>query len=93
MRIIHTSDLHLYSPLTARLSPLEARGRRTELTETFKRIIDAAASEGASCVIIAGDLFDSERITLGEAERIADAIARAADVTFFSLPGNHEREV
>ena len=93
MRIIHTSDLHLFSPLGARLFPLEARSRRMELTDTFRRMIDAAEAEGAEAMIIAGDLFDSERITLSEAESIADAMARARMITFLYLPGNHEREV
>ena len=92
MRIIHTSDLHLYSPLGARLSPLEARRRRMELTETLRRIIDSAVSEGAEAVIIAGDLFDSQSVGRREAQEIADAMARAERITFLYLPGNHERE-
>lgn len=93
MRIIHTSDLHLFSPLGARLSPLAARSRRMELTDTFKRLIDEAGAIGAEAVIIAGDLFDSERIRERDAQDIADAISGRRDITFFYLPGNHEREV
>ena len=91
MKIIHISDLHLFSPLTERLSADKARTRRMELTDSFRRIIEAAEREEADAVIIAGDLFDSERITRRDAEAILDAMARAGGITFFYLPGNHER--
>ena len=92
MRILHTSDLHLFSPLGARLTPLQARSRRMELSDTLRRIIDAAVSEGAEAVIIAGDLFDTERVGRREAQELLDAMARASRVTFLYLPGNHEHE-
>ena len=91
MKIIHVSDLHLFSPLTERLSADRARTRRMELTDSFRRIIDKAELEGADAVIIAGDLFDSERVNRRDAEAILDAMARAVGITFFYLPGNHER--
>ncbi len=91
MKIIHVSDLHLLSPLTERLSADKARTRRMELTDSFRRIINIAEREGADAVIIAGDLFDSERVTRRDAEAILDAMARTSGITFFYLPGNHER--
>jgi DNA repair exonuclease SbcCD nuclease subunit len=66
--------------------------RRRELVDAFHSLIERAISEGAEAFIIAGDLFDSENITRGEALDITDAIARARGTTFLYLPGNHERE-
>ena len=93
MKIIHTSDLHLASPLGARLSESNRRIRRMELVDSLRRIIDRAVIESSDAVIIAGDLFDSENITASEVAAITDAMARARNILFFYLPGNHERDV
>lgn len=93
MKIIHTSDLHLASPLTTRLSHLEAAARKRELTESFRRIIDIAVKECAEAIIIAGDLFDSDRINARTLSGITEAIDAARGITFLYLPGNHERDL
>ena len=58
MRIIHTSDIHLDSPLTSRLSANKIRERRRELLSGFGRLVDEAKTQGTEAIIIAGDLFD-----------------------------------
>ena len=63
-----------------------------ELYDSFRRIIDIATEKTARAIIIAGDLFDTERVTRRDAEAILDDISRASDITFLYLPGNHERE-
>ena len=45
---------------------------------------------GAEAVIIAGDLFDTERITRSDLDSVLSSIAGAGGVTFFYLSGNHE---
>ena len=62
MKIIHTSDLHLDSALTTRLDSKKVRERKSELILSFKRIVEKAAREKAEAFIIAGDLFDSEKV-------------------------------
>ena len=62
MKILHTSDLHLDSPLTTRLDSKKVRERKNELLLSFKRLSELADREGSEAFIIAGDLFDSERI-------------------------------
>jgi DNA repair exonuclease SbcCD nuclease subunit len=42
MKIIHTSDLHLKSPLTSKLSAEKAVIRAKELEESFARLCDGA---------------------------------------------------
>ncbi len=49
--------------------------------------------EGASAIIIAGDLFDSEKITRRELDSVLGIIERASSLSFLYLPGNHERGV
>jgi DNA repair exonuclease SbcCD nuclease subunit len=91
MRILHTSDLHIGSPLTSRLSPEKVRERKAELLECFERMIEEAVYQRVSVFIIAGDLFDTERITRSAAERVLGAIERHPSLDFLYLPGNHEK--
>ncbi len=92
MRIIHTSDLHIDSPLTANLSELRAEERRRELIYNFERLINRARELGAKIIIIAGDLFDSERVSRRAKDTLLSSAERARDIAFLYLPGNHERE-
>ena len=91
MRLIHTSDIHLDSPMTSRLSPREARERKRELTDSFRRMTEEAAKLGVCGVIIAGDLFDNERVSVKTLDLVMGIIENAVGITFFYLPGNHER--
>ena len=70
MKILHTADLHIGSPLTSRISPAGARTRRRELLSTFDKLIACAKSERVSAVIIAGDLFDTKSVTKSIKERV-----------------------
>ena len=92
MKILHTSDLHIGSPLTSRLSADKAKERKGELITTFSRMVDEAVYQRARLFIIAGDLFDDERITKTAAERVLSIIERAETVDFLYLPGNHEKD-
>ena len=62
MKIIHTSDLHLDSPLTTRLASDKVRERKNELLFSFRKNVQAAKDNGADGFIIAGDLFDSDKV-------------------------------
>lgn len=93
MKFIHTSDIHLASKLTTRLPSSKVSSRRRELTQGFVRLCSEAMSLGASAVVIAGDLFDSEKISHREIDQLLAIIERAENLTFLYLPGNHERGV
>ena len=90
MKIIHTSDIHLDSPLTSRLTADKVRERRRELLLGFGRMVNEARLLGAVAMIIAGDLFDSERVSKRALDTALDIIESAGDLTFFYLQGNHE---
>ncbi len=92
MKIIHTSDIHLDSPLTARLTPSAAKERKRELVASFRQLIDDAVNISADAVIIAGDLFDNEKVTERTLESVMGFIEGAKGVTFFYLTGNHEKD-
>ena len=91
MRIIHTSDIHLDSPLTTHLSSDKVRERKRELVATFQRTVEYAKRVDAIGYIISGDLFDTEKITRSSLENLMGIIERAPQITFFYLFGNHEK--
>ena len=91
MKFIHTSDLHIGSPLTSRLSPDKVRERKNELMATFEGMIEEAVYQKAVAFIIAGDMFDSEKITKSTVDRVLGAIARYPSLDFLYLSGNHEK--
>lgn len=91
MKILHTSDLHIGSPLTSRLSPEKVRERKGELLSNFERLVEEALYQRVGAVIIAGDLFDSEKITKSTKERVLGAISRCPSIDFLYLSGNHEK--
>ena len=93
MKLIHTSDIHLSSPLNTRLRSDKIRARKKELMGNLLRLTEEARREGARGIIIAGDLFDSDRITKKDMDYVISVIRSAADTEFFYLPGNHERDV
>lgn len=90
MRIIHTSDIHLDSPLTSRLPQAQVRERRRELLAGFGRLVEEANALSVEAIIIAGDLFDSERVSRRALDTALGIIEEAKDITFFYLQGNHE---
>ena len=92
VKIIHTSDLHLDSPLTTRLDSTKVRERKSELLISFKSLTEGALACGASAVIIAGDLFDSERVGKRTLKNVVEIIGAAPSISFYYLPGNHERD-
>ena len=93
MRILHTSDIHLDSPLTTHLSSDKVRERKRELVATFQRTVEYAVSNDAIGYIIAGDLFDTEKVTRTSLENLMAIIEKAPQISFFYLFGNHEKRL
>ncbi|MGM9942095.1 MAG: exonuclease SbcCD subunit D [Bulleidia sp.] len=90
MKIIHCSDLHLNSRLSAHLNGDQARLRNQELTASFLRMIDYADENSIDMILIAGDLFDTASIPSGLRNTIEHVIRNHPELTFFYLRGNHD---
>lgn len=90
MKVIHCADLHLDSPLTTHMSREQAARRSLELLHSFVRLTRYAREEGVRVVLIAGDLFDGERVTLRTLETLLEAVAQSPGVDYLYLPGNHD---
>lgn len=90
MRLIHCSDLHLDSKMESNLSAKQARERKAEILGTFARMVDWARENRVDGVVIAGDMFDSRRVSAKTADLVLDVIGNAGEVEFFYLRGNHD---
>ena len=90
MKIIHCSDIHLDSRMESNLTAAQARERNAEICATFARMAAFAVREQVSAVLIAGDLFDTQRVSAQTAGFVLDRIRSAANVDFFYLRGNHD---
>lgn len=91
MKLIHCADIHLDSPMETNLSADKARERKLEIRSTFARMVRNAAEEGVQAILIAGDLFDSARVTKTTESYVLDLIASHPQIDFYYLSGNHDQ--
>lgn len=88
MKLLHSSDFHLDSPLTG-LAIEKSLQRRRELRELPARLARLAKDEGVDLALLTGDLFDGERVY----PETVRALARALEdmrIPVFIAPGNHD---
>ena len=72
------------------LPPVKSKLRREETLKTFERICDYAVKNDIKVVLIAGDMFDTDRVTVKTRERVVRSIVNAGGVEFLYLSGNHD---
>lgn len=92
MKIIHTGDIHIGSAFK-NFPPEKARLRQAELLENFGKLTRYAKESGAQAVLLAGDLFDGNKIEPRFIRETLDLIAAAAPTPFFYVSGNHDDEI
>ena len=90
MKIIHCADLHLDSKMETNLSVAKAKERKKEILNTFERMVDYAAEHHVDAIILAGDMFDTERVTNLTKTRVLKVIQKNSQIDFFYLSGNHD---
>ncbi len=76
--LAHSSDLHLASDY-----------HPTEDLERLASVIDAARLAGADALLLAGDIFDHNRVKLDLIDRVGRALNDAV-IPIIILPGNHD---
>ncbi len=92
MKLLHTADIHLDSKLSRHLDPERAKQRRDELLISFRNMVDYAAKEGVKGILIAGDLFDVNKISATARNAVLAAVEDNPEITFFYLKGNHDAD-
>lgn len=92
MKIIHCADLHLDSKMTANLSKDKAKERKNEILRTFTRMVDYAAQNGVSVILISGDMFDTRNVSAMVRNTVKEKIMQNPDIDFLYLKGNHDND-
>ncbi|MBQ4072027.1 MAG: DNA repair exonuclease [Clostridia bacterium] len=93
MKILHTADLHLGSPLSSRLPAEKARLRRRELLGSFGSIAALARKEKCEAVILAGDIFDSAEVSPSTVKEVMAVISGTPETAFLAIEGNHDESI
>lgn len=92
MKLIHCADLHLDSKMSANLDKEKAKERKAEILHTFERMIQYAVTHGIEGILIAGDLFDTKRISATARNAVLHNIVSHPGITFYYVKGNHDND-
>ena len=87
MKILHSADWHLDSPLVGRTEE-QARYLREKLLKIPEKIVALCKSESCDLLLLAGDLFDGQH-TKESMHAVRTALAEVGIPVFIS-PGNHD---
>lgn len=91
VRFIHTSDVHLDTSFAGSGFPPRLGDRKREAVRaTFRRILEDAGRESVDLVLIAGDLFEHDRITPDTVEFLKQQFESLGSIRVFIAPGNHD---
>lgn len=91
IRVIHTADVHLdrcYAAAGA--SAAFGNRRRQALRDVLQGIVRRAAEWPADALLIAGDLFEQDRVTRDTIAYLRHLFESAAPLRVFIAPGNHD---
>ena len=91
MRFLHAADVHLDSPCSSRSETVRQRLRDASRL-AFQRLVDVALSERVDAVLIAGDLFDDERLSFQTERFLLEQLHRldAETIPVVYATGNHD---
>jgi len=91
VRFIHTADIHLDTSFSGSGFPSRIGVRKREaIRGTFRRILEEARALPVDFVLIAGDLFESERVTPDTFEFVRRQLEGLGAIRVFISPGNHD---
>ncbi len=91
MNIIHTADIHLDASFAGvGMPPAYANRRRQALRDVFQQILRRAAEWPADAVLIAGDLFEHDRISRDTTAFLRSSFEMIRPIPIFIAPGNHD---
>lgn len=93
-RFVHCSDLHLDTPFTGigATDDKTAEVLADSTFRSFRRVIETAILEKAEFVLVAGDVYDSEKHSLRARLEFRNAVRQAAKngIEVFMVHGNHD---
>src|SRR5262245_13251478 len=86
---VHTADWQIGKPF-AGFPAEKAAVLREERLRSIERLAAAAETVGATTVLVAGDVFDSETASDAIAADLLARLKSHAKLTWHLLPGNHD---
>jgi DNA repair exonuclease SbcCD nuclease subunit len=91
LTLLHLADIHFDTIYAGRTLDLRRRLREAQQT-AFERAVDRALEEPVNAVLIAGDLFDAERLGLMTEIALLDQLRRleAASIPVVYATGDHD---
>lgn len=91
VKFLHCADLHLDMPFTSLGGRADkSSARRQDLKQAFYGIIEAAKSEKADLLLIAGDLYEHEYVKKSTINFINDGFNDIPGTKIVIVPGNHD---
>ena len=88
VKILHCADIHIGASVS--YLGTSAAKRRAETLLTFERIINAARENTVELLLIAGDLFDSNKIDSSLIDGVFEAIESLSPTPVVVAVGNHD---
>lgn len=91
IRFLHISDIHINKSFATKDEVLRHRMQRAVI-KSFQNAITYCISNGLDALMIAGDLFDSQQVSLKDGELVKDAFEQLKkhDIKVFYASGNHD---
>ena len=89
MKIIHCADLHLGSKIESKLMSISL-DRKTEVRNSFSKLVDYALKNEISVILLSGDVFDSDKPLKKDKEFFYNVIKENPNIDFIYLRGNHD---
>ena len=87
LRVLHTADVHLDGDVGG--GPEHQAAHRERGRRVLQRIVDGALADAVDLVLIAGDLFDHNRVPDATVAFVREELARLRQPVVI-LPGNHD---
>lgn len=91
MRFIHIADIHVGMGFsTASFAAKKGAERRREIKETLMRVVDQCEQAQIDLLMIAGDMFEDEYVTLSELKDINHSFSKLNHTKVLISSGNHD---
>lgn len=89
IRFLHTADWQIGRSFASVPGDAAALLRRARI-DVVDRLAEVARANGCPFVLVAGDVFDAEHLAEPTLRAPLERMARAQDLTWYLLPGNHD---
>ena len=91
MRFLHLADVHLDTPFAGRSDGVRRRLQEAS-REALRRAVSCARAERVHAVLLAGDLFDGERLSFQTERFLLEELARLGEarIPVVYATGNHD---